>query len=220
MKPLLLFLLICLLHTANATNYYFSSSSGDDSRSSAEAQNPSTPWRSLDKLNAIFSSLRPGDGVYLRRGDVFDGAITATASGAPGQPITISAYGSGARPVISGLSTLSGWYSVGDNIWASYNAALGSSVNTVLLNDAAQEMGRYPNSDAFNKGYLTLESFVGNTSITDYQLSDYPNWTGAEVVIRKRLGIIDRHGVTTHSGNTIWTNASSADYPVAAVGFG
>jgi parallel beta-helix repeat protein len=220
MKPLFITMaLVCALQTVWATDYYFSSSAGNDSYSTGQARNPNTPWRTLDKLNALFPSLKQGDAVYLKRGDVFYGAITAAASGTPGQPITIGAYGSGARPVISGLTPLTAWTSMGGNVWACANSSLGATVNTVLINDATQEMGRYPNSDAPNKGYLNFESFVGNSSITDYQLSSSPNWTGGEVVIRNRMSILDRSTITTHSGNTLY-HTSASPYVPGEPGYG
>src|SRR4051812_38093230 len=96
-------------NTANAAKYYFSSGSGNDSRSNSEAQNPNTPWKTLSKLNSIFSSLRPGDAVYLKRGETFYGSINVNASGSSGAPITIGAYGTGNRPIITSLITLGGW---------------------------------------------------------------------------------------------------------------
>src|SRR5687767_4682751 len=113
-KVLSLFLLACLIQTVNATNYYFSASMGDDNRSAGQAQNPATPWRSVAKLNAIFSSLNPGDYVLFNRGETFYGAITVNKSGSGSSPITIGAYGSGANPVITGFTGLGNWVSSGN----------------------------------------------------------------------------------------------------------
>jgi len=60
-------------------------------------------------------------------------------------------------------------------------------------------MGRYPNT-----GYLTYESHVTNTSITDNELSSLPNWTGGEAVIRKLNYVIDRCKINSHSGTTLY----------------
>jgi hypothetical protein len=67
MKSFILFLLLISVEFLHANTYYFSSISGDDSRSAAEAQNASTPWKSLEKLNAVFSSLSTGDVLLLKR---------------------------------------------------------------------------------------------------------------------------------------------------------
>jgi parallel beta-helix repeat protein len=195
-----------------ATNYYFSSTLGDDNRTSVQAQSQTTPWKSLNKLNSFFINLRAGDSVLLKRGDVFYGSIIVAASGTVSQPIAISAYGSGTKPVITGLVNLSGWVTSSTGIWDSYSSQLGNKVNVVLINGIAQEMGRYPNSNAGNKGYLTLESHTNNTAITDLQLSSSPNWNGAEVVIRKKHWIIDRHLITNHSGTTLTYATGSSTY--------
>ncbi len=105
MKIFTFLILALLVNTAFASTYYISSVSGDDSRSSSQAQNPATPWKTLSKLNSYFSSLNPGDIVLLKRGEVFYGSIRVNRSGTESQPITISAYGSGAKPIISGLTT-------------------------------------------------------------------------------------------------------------------
>src|SRR6058998_2219641 len=99
---------------ANATNYYFSSSQGDDSRSSSQAQNSSTPWKSIDKLNSFLSSIKAGDQILFKSGDTFYGSISTTKSGTSSAPITFSSYGSGAKPVITGLTTVSSWTSLGN----------------------------------------------------------------------------------------------------------
>lgn len=199
----LLFLFFAgILNSARSSNYYFSSVSGNDSRTTAQAQNPATPWQTLSKLNSLISSLNAGDSVLFKCGETFYGSITVTKSGSTTRPIVFASYGAGARPVISGLQKLSSWVSIGNGIYESYNASLGSTVNTVIFNGSMQAMGRYPNIDAANKGFLTFESHNGN-SITDQQLTSAINWTGAEVVIRPKRWILDRSTVTSHSGNTL-----------------
>ncbi len=211
--------LLCPAIWAKATDYYFSSTSGDDSRTAAQAQNPSTPWKTVDKLNTIFGTLRAGDNVFFKRDDVFTGTITATASGNAAQPIVLNAYGSGAAPVISGLRSLSGWVSVGNNSWEADASFVQSAVNVALLNGAPQAIGRYPNAGTANGGYLTLESHSGNTSITDQQLSSYPNWAGGEVVIRKSRWVLDRNRITSHNGNTVSYTSESGNYPADNYGY-
>jgi len=123
MKTLLLLTLVALLFatTTNATNYYFSSVSGDDSRTAIQAKSPSTPWKTLGKLNSYFASLMPGDSVLFKRGETFYGSITILKAGTTSLPIIFGAYGTGEKPVITSLVTLGSWVSKGNGIWESYN---------------------------------------------------------------------------------------------------
>lgn len=212
---------LLVISASSAADYHFSNERGDDSRSFAQAQNPDTPWKSIEKLNAIFPSLQPGDKVLLRRGETFFGTVVMTSSGASGRPITIGAYGSGADPIITSFVTLSDWKSIGNGIYEAGHPMLKNKPTTlVAFNDRDREMGRYPNSDTANKGYLTYEKTSWN-SITDNELSSWPNWTGAEVVIRKIYWILDRHKITSHSGNTInyATNPETPYQPKAEFGY-
>lgn len=211
MKPLLFLLLVCTLQSASATTYYFSSVSGDDSRNASEAQHVSTPWKTLDKLNAVFNSLQPGDAVLLKRGETFYGSITVSRSGSSGSPIVIGAYGSGNKPVITGLVAITDWTADESHkgVYEGNNSSLRSTVNAVIVNGVPQELGRYPNSDDANAGYLTINSHDGKTSITSNDLSGSTNWTGAEVVVRAKRFVIDRGAITSQSENTISYNPST-----------
>src|SRR5215831_13134563 len=91
---------------ALSNNYYFSSTGGDDSRTSAQAQHPDKPWMSINKLNDFFPNLRPGDSILFQRGCTFIGSIRITSSGDPSRPIVFGAYGTGNPPVITGFTTL------------------------------------------------------------------------------------------------------------------
>src|SRR6476660_553222 len=123
MKNLLILLLLTELallpKQATATNYYFSSTDGDDSRSSTQAQSSSTPWRTISKLNSFMSSLNPGDNVLFKRGDTFYGAISFSKSGSSSGALFFGAYGTGTRPVITGLNDATGWKSIGTILWES-----------------------------------------------------------------------------------------------------
>jgi hypothetical protein len=185
---------------SNATSYYFSSQSGDDARSAAEASHPSTPWRTLAKLNAIAANLKPGDSVFLKRGDVFAGSFTPAVSGTAGAVIYYGAYGTGANPLISGFTMLSGWVAHSAGIF--YAPLTATNLQMVTINGAPKGRGRWPNT-----GYLKVGSHVGNQSITSTGLSGAPttNFTGGEIVIRKYRFILDRHTITAQSGTTLTT---------------
>jgi hypothetical protein len=203
MRVLQLLLLFTLcVNVSHATNYYFSSVSGDDSRTDVQAQNPSTPWKSLDKLGTVMSTLKPGDSIFFKRGETFYGTLNVRSSGVSGNVIYYGAYGTGANPVISGLATLSAWSLQSAGIyWAPLDMP---NLNIVTINGVAMGRGRWPNT-----GFLNYENNNGNTSITDNELPASPNWTGGEIVMRKYRFILDRHTITSQSGTTLFYSTST-----------
>ena len=211
---------VLLINSVKGATYYFSSSNGNDSRTTTQARNPSTPWKSLSKLNSFFPHLRPGDSVLLKRGEVFFGSLTISQSGTASSPIVVGAYGNGNKPVISGLVALSGWTYLGNGIYESAsNASLGNTVNMVIMNGSVKPMGRYPNANAPNGGYITYQSHVGQTSISGNDLRAWPNWTGGEIVIRPIRHVLDRCVITDHSGSKITYKKVSNYIPIDGYGF-
>jgi len=204
----------------NPVNYYFSMALGDDSRTATQAQNPSTPWKTLGKLNSYFANLKPGDSVLFRRGEQYPGSITISASGTSSSPIVIGAYGSGAKPVITGFTTVSAWTSLGGGIWESASAISTLLVcNVVTINDTMKAMGRYPNDNAANKGYLTYQSHSGNNSITSNAISGAPSFVGKEVVVRLHRSYTDRCIVTGQTSTTVTFTTQSGSTPTNGFGF-
>ncbi len=203
-----------------ATDYYFSSSSGDDTRSAGEAQNSSTPWKSIDKLNSIANQLQPGDRVLFKSGDTFYGSILITKGGSSGNPITYSSYGVGDKPIITSMLQVSSWVSRGGGI---YEASLPNidegQVQILSLNGQLKEFGRYPNGDAANDGYLTISGVNNNLSIQGENMPG--NYVGGEIVIRKNNWIIDRHEISYNSGSTIsfLANPNSGYSPQGGFGY-
>ncbi len=73
------------------TSYYVSND-GDDSN---DGKSPETAWKTLAKVSN--ANLKPGDGVFLRRGDIFRESISVRSTG-----VTYSAYGEGPKPRLYG----------------------------------------------------------------------------------------------------------------------
>lgn len=166
---------------ANATNYYISNSGNDNKKGTAAAD----AWQTITKLNNSFAAIHAGDTVFFKRGNLFYGCITITQSGAAGKPIVFAAYGQGADPVISGFTTIGNWIKKANGVWQASAPGIKRNLNMVTINGMPQRIGRYPNADEADGGYLRYENFTGSTSITDNELKDGIDWTGAEVVIRK-----------------------------------
>src|SRR5258708_5395765 len=70
---------------------------GDDGNS---GRTPAAAWRTLGKVNR--SAFEPGGGILLKRGGTWHGSLDLRSRGTAKAKITLGAYGSGARPVISG----------------------------------------------------------------------------------------------------------------------
>ncbi len=78
---------------------YYVSSDGNDAN---DGKSPESAWKSLEKLNE--QKFENGDGVFLRRGDVF--VITSPIMAQNG--VTYSAYGYGHKPIIDCSADASG----------------------------------------------------------------------------------------------------------------
>ncbi|OLY93132.1 hypothetical protein BUE76_15470 [Cnuella takakiae] len=209
---------VIFVQSVHAADYYFSNA-GNDARTASEARNPATPWKSIIKLNSIMASLKPGDRVLFKRGDIFYGKIRVTTSGTSSAPITYSAYGSGANPIISGFVNLTNWVNKGNGIYEVVNSKFPSCINMVTMNGLPKALGRWPNADAPLKGYMIAEAAASGT-ITDNELPSSPNWTGAELIVRTSHWTLDRFKVNTHVGTKLtFTQLSGTYKPLAKYGY-
>ena len=93
---ILLFLFSGITIGFGQTNFYLSSSQGNDSNNGTKK----TPWKTLKKINSI--KLKPGDKVLFRKNDAFFGHFVVNGSGSKRKPIIITSYGKGKQPIISG----------------------------------------------------------------------------------------------------------------------
>ena len=210
---------ILLVIKCEAANYYFSSSSGNDSYTTAQAQNKATPWASITKLNSYFTNIKPGDSILFKRGDTFYGTISITKPGTAALPIIFAAYGTGAQPIISGFVPVTGWTSLGGNIYQGNCPGAGTTVNIVMLNGVSQQISRWPNADAANNGYLNIDSHTGDTQIVSAALNTAVNWAGAQVVIRKNHWTLDVGTISSNTATVINYTDASIYQPLNNFGF-
>jgi hypothetical protein len=63
---------------------------------------PAEPWRTLARASR--RRYRPGDHLYLARGQTFRGGLVLRGAGTRAFPVVLDAYGSGAAPVIRGTA--------------------------------------------------------------------------------------------------------------------
>ncbi|WP_394767505.1 right-handed parallel beta-helix repeat-containing protein [Ferruginibacter sp.] len=198
MKQLLLLLLIFNITIAESKNFYISAKGSDSNTGLTQA----AAWQTITKLNASFGAIAPGDSILFKCGETFYGSVILGKSGTSGNPIVLGAYGNGSQPVISGLTPLSLWTAIGNGVYQAFAPAVKNAVNMVTINNIPQEVGRYPNSDSANGGYLTVTAYSGNTSMSSAGLGSV-DWTGAEVVARKMSYIIEKNRISAQSANTV-----------------
>ena len=212
MRNLFILILLCISLSLSATTYYISSAGND----AANGLSETTSWKTITKVNSAFSTFKPGDMILFNRGDVFYGTINVTVAGASGNPITISAYGTGNTPVISGFTTLTGWTSAGNGIYSKV-VSTGSMPNMVIVDGVNTPLGRTPNLPSIHgwpSSIPTGDSF-SSTSMTDADLAASPALAGAEVVIRTTQWTTERKTVT-HSNHTLSYSATSYTPPTGA----
>ena len=192
-------------------NFYVSETDGDDSRTSTQAHYSNTPWKTIAKVNSYCANFLPGDSILFKAGDTLQGTLLLCTSGSSTKPIVLTSYGTG-KAVISGFEEVSGWVNKGSGVWESAVTNCTSILNMVTVNDIPTPVGRYPNT-----GYLAFEAATANTSITDNQLTNTPNWTGAEVVIRCNAWSIAKGPISNHTNTVITYSGASQN---ANVNFG
>ncbi|GAB3643136.1 PA14 domain-containing protein [Spirosoma arcticum] len=192
----------------SAQTIYYVAADGNDSN---DGRSASHPFLRLASINAL--QLQPGDQVLLRRGDTFRGELLIRQSGSAAQPIVIDAYGTGAKPVLSGSEPLTNWTNLRNNRWQATCSGCTDRVTGLYRNNSALPLGRYPNLSDANKGYLTVQSHTGKTQFTSQQpLST--NWTGGEAVYRPVPWILNRANITGQTGNTL-NLAGSGNYDIS-----
>lgn len=185
------------------TTYYFSMLLGNDTRSSTQAQNENTPWKTINKLNDFFPSLVQGDMVLFHRGETWVGeTIIVSKSGTTNNPITIGAYGSGSKPVITLMRSVTFGSPTGLIYPSTTDLSDVSKCAIVMVNGVSVEMGRFPNSNAADQGYLTMTGATGSSSGTINASFPTTNYNGAELVIRKDRFRLARARITAYNGTT------------------
>lgn len=180
----------CLL----AQTTYYVSSGGNDSQTGTSV---STAWKTLAKINS--TTLVNGDIVLLKRGDTFTGQLKIKNSG-----ITVDAYGSGNKPVISGKEQVaSTWTVYSGNIWqTTFASNKPADIRGLYKEETPLPISRYPNKN-INNGYLNFESHSGINQFTDMELSGAPSWTGADILVRCERFRLIKTRVSAHSGTSI-----------------
>ena len=156
----------------HATDYYFSSSEGDDGNDGLSSGSPFASLATVDTL-----SLVAGDRVLLKCGDRWRGQqLRVNAAGGPGSLITYGSYPTGCanRPVLSGALPIVGWSVHSGSVYvADLSAGTNSGlfllgISQLFRDEERLPCGRWPNLDA---GYAFVDSVPAGNQLTDADLS-------------------------------------------------
>ena len=79
-----------------AQTYYVDANEGNDE---ADGTSPQKAWRTVARASR--QVLKAGDQLLLHRGQTFSGELDIRAEGTKAEPVLVSGYGSGQRPVVS-----------------------------------------------------------------------------------------------------------------------
>jgi hypothetical protein len=90
---------------ASGATYYVSNCGSVVGNDSNNGTSSSTPWLTIAKVNS--STFALGDSILFKKDCVWSEQLIISSSGNAGSSITFGAYGSGAPPVISGLTPIS-----------------------------------------------------------------------------------------------------------------
>ena len=195
--------------------YYVSNSGGSDSN---DGLSTSYPFKTIAKVNGL--ALQPGDQVLFKCGDTWRAEmLIVSQSGAASSPITYSSYPAtdcADKPILSGAQPITGWTVYSGNIYVAdlsagvnvtnFPPATTSGINQLFRNGQRLGIGRWPNIDAPDGGYSTIDAQPSATQITDNQLPA-ENWTGATAHIKGMRWYILNRTVTSDSGNTLTVNS-------------
>lgn len=103
---------------AACTTYYVSPSGND----AADGCSTTTPWKSLAKLNA--TTFTAGNQILFLRGGTWAGQLAPQGSGSTSAPIVVSAYGSGAAPLLAGGGVAATVYLHDQHDWTIQNVEI------------------------------------------------------------------------------------------------
>ena len=163
---------------AHAKKTYYVANDGDDANNGTT---PTTPWKTIGKINTVLPLLGPSDSVRLRRGDVFRDdyirctntrTVTAgmnattsrpTCSGVSKVPVLITYYGTSTlpAPIIDGADPLAlTWTLVSGTTWESkVTGAMPSKLYVDAATKESKQLLPVPNATGLYVANATYNAF-------------------------------------------------------------
>ncbi len=184
---------------ASGTTYYIDSTLGNDANTGKSAVNP---WKTTANLSTL--QLNAGDKVLFCTDGAYECSATLSCSGTSDNPIVISSYGSGAKPLLFTnehkevlklidcsyitISNLEFTAHNGGGIWIDTFNKTSESITLTGLTMHDMQNGNHNGRDSLNSGAATARACVmvkglpahsryavNNLSITDCEMYDTGN---------------------------------------------
>lgn len=186
-------MLLAFINIAKSfAGHYYVDNAGSDSN---DGLSPAAAWRTISKVNGFtFSS---GDTISFKCGGSWNEKLTPPVSN-----LYFNSYSSGVKPVITGFQTQTGFTNVG-NVWTATATNSVPVLNTVLIDGVIRGKGRYPNT-----GYLTYSNANSTTSKIVGNLSGFPDYSGAEMVIRTQPWINEIKKVSSQVADSFFLSSA------------
>lgn len=112
---ILVSIILMMIQSASATNFYISSINGSASHSGLE---PELPFDNLSLVH--WANLHPGDTIFLEAGSTLSGPFFIIDAGTHDKPIVVTSYGSGAKPIVQNSGAWSNGIEIRGDSLAAY----------------------------------------------------------------------------------------------------
>jgi hypothetical protein len=148
----------------NGGSTYYVTPSGNDANSGLS---PAQAWQSVLRVNQQF--FNPGDRILFERGGRYAGSLQPQGSGIDGSPIGISAYGTGALPIIDGSGQESAVKLFNQEYWQFDSLDITGS----------QRFGIFVSGDMASR----VLHYIRLTNLNVHDLNGSPRWDSGLIVV-------------------------------------
>ena len=216
----LIALLTIVVLPVQATDYFVSSSEGDDDNTGLSAASPLASLAMVDTLE-----LAPGDRVLLKCGDRWRAEqLRVNGAGTAVNPIVYGSYPPGCadRPVLSGALPIAGWSHHSGSVYMAdlsagpNNGLFPMGISQLFRSEERLPCGRWPNLDT---GYAFVDAAPAGDQLTDAALPA-ADWTGAVLRIKTERWLLVNREVVSSSGPTLNLNEAVACRGGTCAGWG
>ncbi len=217
-SPMLMLLVMGKKKAASHTTpAFYLANSGSD----AASGDLGYPWKTIAKLAT--ANLNPGDSFFFNGGDRWAEQLIVTHSGSALSPIVFTSYGSGAKPIIDGADSVSGFSSYTGNKY--FKKGFTTGVQSVWFNDTVGVDKKNTASLAADKDWCwktdTLFVYSSSAPAARYTSSimagqrSYTVYDGNAAISYITLRGLDlRHGNDTTYGSVQIVNGSGSHWTI------